>query len=96
MGTHKTRDIRSALLGKGFRESETHHEMYWFYAGERKTSVRTRISHGCNEYGDSLLSQMATQLKLRRRDLDDLIACPLSGEEYLERLLQGEHVRLDA
>ncbi len=79
MSVRKTRELRRALTAKGFRQDNTHHEMYWLYLGSRKTSIRTRISHGSKDYGDNLLGQMARQLGLARADFDDLIDCPLSG-----------------
>ena len=94
MSTFKTGIIDSALRGKGFRKSNTHHEMYWFYVGGRKTSVRTRLSHGVSEYGDSLLGQMARQLHLTRTDLGELIECPLKEDQYRQKLISGGHIRV--
>jgi len=68
--------------------------MYWFYVGEKKTSVRTRLSHGVNEYGDSLLGQVARQLHLTRADLGDLIECPLKEDEYRQKLISGGHIKV--
>jgi hypothetical protein len=86
MSSWKTRDIRKGLLAKGFNQTKTHHEMYWLYIGDRKTSIRTRISHSESEYGDRLLNQMAKQVGLDRTEFDDLIQCPLSKEQYIELL----------
>ena len=94
MSTIKTKDIRKALTGKGFRVVESHHEMLWFFVEGKKTSIRTRLSHGSEEYDDGLLGQMAGQLKLKRADLDRLIECPLTEEEYANDLIQNGHVRL--
>lgn len=93
MGTRQTRDIRRALLSKGFQQSLSHHEMYWLYAGDKRTSIRTRISLGAREYDDGLLGLVARQLKLNRRSLDSLIECPMSGQAYLERMQREGHVR---
>lgn len=94
MSTQRTRDIKSALLEKGFREDKTHHEMFWLYVDGRKTSVRTRLSHGVREYGDGLLGPMAKQLRLRRKQLDDLIECPLTKDSYSELLLKRGEITL--
>lgn len=93
MSTRKTKDIKKSLLAKGFQQESTHHEMYWFYIGEKRTSVRTRISHGATEYDDKLMGLMARQLKLRRSEFDDLIKCPLSGEGYSKLLIEQGHVQ---
>ena len=95
MSTIKTKDIRDALTGKGFRSAEKHHEMFWLFVNGRKTSIRTRLSHGSSEYDDGLLGLMARQLKLRRADLDKLIECPLTEAEYVKLLVANGHVRLD-
>ncbi|MCL5884630.1 MAG: hypothetical protein M1377_04715 [Deltaproteobacteria bacterium] len=85
-GPRKTRTIRSALLSKGFIADDTHHEMYWFVFDGRKTSIRTRISHGVSEYGDNLLALIARQVGLSRQELYRLVDCPMDGEK-LKRLL---------
>ncbi len=94
MSTIKSKDIHRALTGKGFRVVESHHEMLWFFVQGRKTSIRTRLSHGSDEYDDGLLGQMARQLKLKRADLDKLIGCPLTEKEYADKLIHDGHVRL--
>ena len=94
MSTIKTKDIHDALTGKGFRTTETHHEMLWLFVNGQKTSIRTRLSHGSDEYDDSLLGLMAKQLKLRRSDLNRLIECPLKEKEYVSLLIKNGHVRL--
>jgi len=88
MTVHPIRSIHAALLKKGFRQDSTHHLMYWFFAGDRKTSVRTKISHGAAEYGDELLSRMAKEMRLRRRELDDFVRCPMGKEDYLAILAE--------
>jgi len=94
MSTFKTSVIDGALRGKSFQKSSTHHDMYWFYVGEKKTSVRTRLSHGVSEYGDSLLGQMARQLHLTRADLGELIECPLTEDAYRQKLISGGYVKV--
>lgn len=94
MSTIKTKDIHDALTRKGFRPAETHHEMLWLFVNGQKTSIRTRLSHGTNEYDDGLLGLMAKQLKLRRTDLNRLIECPLKEKEYVNILVKNGHVRI--
>jgi hypothetical protein len=93
VSVRKTKDIKTGLLAKGFEQEITHHEMYWLYVRGRRTSIRTRISHGAAEYNDKLLGLMAKQLKLRRSEFDDLIECPLSGEDYTKLLAERGHVQ---
>jgi hypothetical protein len=80
---YKTKGIKQSLLQKGFRQSNTHHEMFYLFVNNKKTSIRTRLSHGISEYGDNLLGQMARQLKLERIKFEEFIECPLTEKEYL-------------
>jgi hypothetical protein len=89
MASLKTKDIVSALLQKGFHQSNTHHMVFWLYDGETKTGVKTRISHGKSEYGDNLLAKMRQQLGLdTKAQLFDLVKCPLSHQDYLDLLVK--------
>jgi len=63
---------------------ETHHTYFWFYHNDQRTHIKTKISHGSNEYSDSLLSAMQKQLKLNsKKELLELINCPMSQEDYI-------------
>ena len=93
-GPRKTRTIRAAFLSKGFIADETHHEMFWFVAGGKKTSVRTRISHGAKEYGDQLLTLMSRQIGLNKSELYRLVDCPMDGEKLKTLLVGRGKVRL--
>lgn len=83
-----TREIDRALRAKGFRRAESHHTMYVLYRAGLKTPIRTKVSHSRDEYGDSLLAQMARQLSLSRGELNELIRCPLSHERYIQLLVE--------
>ena len=83
----KTRKICSALKKKGFEPEESHHTFFWFYYNGLRTHIKTRISHGNEEYEDSLLSAMKKQLQLdSMNDLEDLINCPMSQMDYIKQL----------
>jgi hypothetical protein len=63
--------------------------LFWLYDGEKKTSVKTWVSHGLSEYGDNLLAQVRKQLCLdTKTQLLELVECPLSQQEYLRILVQ--------
>lgn len=94
MSSHPTRDIVAALQKKGFVEGNNHHRMFIYMVDGKKSSIRTRISHGEKEYGDSLLGQMARQMGLSRSDLDLFIECPLAAEEYKARMLEAGLLKL--
>ena len=87
---HKARTIESALLAKGFRRHDSRHRQFVFIDDDgRPTNVRTLLSHGGNrDVGAPLLAEMARQCRLRRREFDDLIRCPLTRERYRELLVE--------
>lgn len=93
-GPRKTRTMRSAFLSKGFISDETHHEMFWLVVGGKKTSIRTRISHGAKEYDDQLLTLMSRQIGLSKNELYRLIDCPMDGERLKKLLVERGKVRL--
>ncbi len=89
MSAKKTQEIASALTGKGFRRSQGDHEFYFFYVYGKKTSIRTKISHGATEYGDSLLAKMSRQLHLVRKEFDQFVDCEKTEKEYVEHLVKS-------
>ncbi len=95
MGSRKTREIKTALQRKGFVQSNSDHKVFRLHVQGKITAIRTHLSHGSNEYNDNLLALVARQLKLRRSQLDDLIDCPLSAEDYIAQLLKNGDIRLD-
>ena len=90
----KTKAIRAALLKKGFVAEDTHHEMFWLVVDRKKTSVRTRISHGAKEYGDELLVLVARQVGLGKQEMYRLIDCPMDGEKLRALLVERGRIRL--
>lgn len=77
------RDVKSALARKGFRRKENDHTFFHLFVDGRKTVVYTKISHGEKQIGDKLLSLMARQMRLSRREFVDLIDCALSESGYI-------------
>ena len=92
MSAIKTKAIRSALESKGFKHDNTHHEYLWLYIGDRKTNVRTRLSHGRSEYGEDLLAKVKKQLGLSKKQLFDLVGCPLNYETYVALLVKSGRI----
>lgn len=95
MSSRATKKIQGALERKGFAPNGSDHKVLRLYVNGKKTRIRTHLSHGLHEYGDNLLAIVARQLKLRRKQLDDLIDCPLSGEAYVNLLISSGEVKLD-
>jgi hypothetical protein len=79
--------IVASLTGKGFElRNDKDHFVLTF--GGLTRSIYTKLSRGTKYkvYGNSLLGDVCRQLMLTRKQLDNLIACPMGREEYLEAL----------
>lgn len=79
----RSREIENVLESKGFQPSNSHHIYFYYYIDGKKTVFYTYISHGSKEIGDNLISIMAKQLQLSKKDTLDLFNCPLSKEQLL-------------
>ena len=95
MAVLKTRVIRKALEAKGFQKDDTHHEMYWLVVGGKKTSIRTRISHGASEYDDYLIGQVCRQMKLTKQQFLRFVDCVLKHSQYVKDLVGKKLIQLD-
>ena len=86
----KVREVLSGLKTKGFFEDREGHHIFLIYETRDgfRTEIRTRVSHqsGGGDLSDSLLAAMARQVKLSRRELEQLIDCPLSRDDYETKL----------
>jgi len=84
------RKIENNLLLKGFIRDDSHHRYFHHEYNGKRTGIYTFTSHGSEykTYGLSLLKKMKIQLKLDRiQDVCDLFNCPLSGEDYNQKLI---------
>lgn len=91
MSSKTSAEIRKAFLKKGFVNiRNTKHQIYapTDENGKQIARVSTELSNDKKkEYHDSLLSDMRKQLGLDdKKQLLDLINCPLSKKEYLKIL----------
>jgi hypothetical protein len=81
--------IKEAMQKKGFRLKNGDH-FYLIYHSQngKKTSVHTKISRGTKYkmLTDNLLALMSKQCRLPKSDFIGLIDCPLTQEEYEEKL----------
>ena len=83
------RDIESGLQSKGFRKLNSKHKIYYFFHNGKKTSIRTKLSHGSSYkvYADKLLNLVKKQLHLdTTSQLKELCYCPLSEADYIRLL----------
>lgn len=89
MPTYSTRDFEAALERIGFRRDKTHHTMFWYYDGERKTSLRTRTSQGEKEFNASMLSMRRKQIgNLSKEDFLELLLGRMTAEQFRQHLIE--------
>lgn len=80
-----------SLKKKGFSIYNGDHKfLEYHYAG--KLVLHTKISHGENELNDYLIAQMSKQCKLSKSDFSDLVECPLSADEYIQKLIEANEI----
>ena len=94
MNPRKTRDIAKSLENKGFVKANRDHAFYFLYINNKKSRIYTKLSWGIKEYGSNLLSQIARRLRLSNSQLNDLLDCPLSKEDYVKLLLENGDIKL--
>ena len=85
------RKIESSLLKKGFVRKQGDHRYYHHKFEGKFTGVNTKFSLGSKHkrIDNSLLAKIKRQLKLDTLDeLRDLVDCPMSKEQYLEKLME--------
>lgn len=83
-------DILTSLTAKGFEleQGSRDHDFLFFAHHGKRQPVYTKLSRG-KQYrtiGDPLLSKIARQLHLNRKELDLLVDCPMTREQFLGRL----------
>lgn len=75
--------VEHALETKGFQRDERHHHYFLYRTQEGKlTDIRTRTSHSGKEIDARLLSRMAQQCQLSRKDFLALVDCTMSQADY--------------
>ena len=85
------RSVDSALRKKGFSRSvDSDHLVYRLFGSNEELFARTKISHGMlgSTLNADLISKMAHQLHLTKKEFLDLIDCPMDEEQY--RNILGE------
>jgi len=83
MSTLKIREIKAALLRKGFVQRNNDHEYFSLHVEGKKTSIFTKVSHGESEIRDPLIHKMAKQIRLSNDQYVKFIECSISGDAYV-------------
>jgi len=96
MKTRKTKDIKRVLEKKGFilEPKKDHHLFYYLVIDGKKQAINTYLSHGINEYGNSLMNQIKKQLKfIETQKAEDFFDCPMTKEQYIQMLEDNGEIK---
>ena len=89
----KGRLIDAALCKKGFRRDIGGDHICYFFMNDdgEDTDIKTKVSHGVmsDTIGVNLISRMAKQLHLTKKQFLELIDCPLDENGYCEILREA-------
>ena len=79
------RELQQALRRKrGAVEDRRRHHVFWWLETDGREYRVAKFSHSSRgQLPQYILSDTAKRLKLSNAELDDLVNCPLSGEEFL-------------
>ena len=86
--------METGLKRKGFRQDDGDHHWYFYWTAEgKKTTVRTKTSHGSTkDLGDGLLKEMARQVRVTKLQFLELVDCAMTREEFEGALMDGGHL----
>ena len=87
--------VYNNLKKKGFIDSKNlskDHKYLEFHYNNIKICF-TKISHGSKpkDLEDYLIQKMSNQCKLKKKDFENLVNCPLSKKDYL-KILQEKNI----
>jgi CRISPR-associated protein Cas8b1/Cst1 subtype I-B len=87
--------IRGKLIKTGFREKIAKHDYYYLYLNGKKSSIFTFLSQGSGyrEISDELVSAIAHQIRLTKKEFLDFVKCTLTPEKYFELLRQRGEIQ---
>jgi uncharacterized protein YtpQ (UPF0354 family) len=89
--------VVSGLKDKGFRleQDKRDHDFLFFEHVGVTQAIYTKVSRGTSHrtIDDQLLGKMSRQLKLTRKQFNDLVDCPMSQVEYEDHLRQGGYLQ---
>lgn len=87
------KDVKKVLLKKGFTLTSGDHEYFFVYRNGQKTAINTKISRGSQkDIPDGLLKMMMKQIRLEKNDFERYLNCTMSGDEYIQYLLDHQYI----
>ncbi len=78
-------DIERIFSKLSLQVRSTGHNYGWLIVNDKKI-LRVHYSHGKGDLPNKIMHKIRGQLKLSEKDFINLIACPLSYEDYLDIL----------
>lgn len=88
----KSEKVKNSLSKKGFVWEPGDHNFYVLHVDGVRTHIRTKVSHCGRDINDYLIDKMKKQVCLSKNDFLDLINCPLSKEQYIEKMKINGHI----
>jgi predicted RNA binding protein YcfA (HicA-like mRNA interferase family) len=98
MKVRKAKDLIKVLKKKGFQlyPEKHHHQFYYLTIGGIKYNVYTYFSHGIDEYGHNLMSEIRKQLYFKKTiDMEQFFDCPMTKEKYVTHLKEQKIISFE-
>ncbi len=83
----KKNDIEKIFRKLKLQVRSTGHNYGWLIVKGGKV-LRVHYSHGKGDIPEKITNKIRGQLKLSQKDFRDLIACPMTHEDYIEVLTE--------
>jgi predicted RNA binding protein YcfA (HicA-like mRNA interferase family) len=93
MASFSNAQFEHALEKKGFVRENRDHRYFRYYYNGKKTSITTKASHCQEEINEHLIHKIQKQLHLNNEDTKRFIKCPLTKEEYLDKLIKANLIK---
>lgn len=78
----KVADIKRVFNKLSLQIRSTGHHYGWLTVNDKKI-LRAHYSHGKGDIPDKIMHKIRGQLKLSEKDFKNLVACPLTYDDYL-------------
>lgn len=94
MPVRAKRDVEAALKKKGFQQDDGDHHWFFYWTSDgKKTTVRTKTSHGSTkDLGDGLSKEMARQVRVSKVQFLEPVDCPMTRDQYQQLLQDGDYI----
>jgi len=83
----KKHDIEKIFKKLKLQVRTTGHNYGWLIVNGKKV-LRVHYSHGKGDIPEKITHKIRGQLKLSQKDFRDLIACPMTYDDYIDVLME--------